>query len=170
MHLWNFTGIFSSANKIYRGREFFGLFSSLQETWRQETATFIHYIFVKGHVSVLLNTRFLGQPKKVHTKYDQVTFCLLLLVLSLLQFHHPLISLIPKSWSFVSASCQKLAILLVTKSYPTLQPHGLQHAKLLSVLQYPLELAQILLLARIWSSAASSSFCLQPFPVFLRQG
>ena len=169
MHLWNFTGIFSSANKIYRCREFFGLFSSLQETWRQEIATFIHYIFVKGHVSVLLNTRFLGQPNKVHTKYDQVTFCPLLLVLSLLQFHHSLISLIPKSWSFVKCFMSKI-ILLVTKSYPTLQPHGFQHAKLLSVLQYPLELAQILLLAQISSSAASSSFCLHPFPVILRQG
>ena len=165
-------------------------------------ATLIHYIS-KGARFYPPEYQTSGQPKKGDTKYDQVIFRLLLLVLSSLQSRHYLISLIQSPGPLSSVSCQKLAILLVASSvaqscptlcdpmncstpaslsitnsrsslrlmsYPTLQPHGLQHARLLSVLQYLPDLAQVLLLAHISSSAASSSSCLQPFPVILRQG
>lgn len=63
--IYGISQVFFLVQTRYTGAEsFLDCFIPFKETRRQEMATFIHYISVKGHVSTLLNTRFLGSLRK----------------------------------------------------------------------------------------------------------
>lgn len=108
---WGFTGNFSSANKIYRGRGVFLFLDSLQKSAGEEgkqpesrnlPVKIYSLPLCKGRVPALLNSR------KVHTKYDLESFFVHSLCLDTGLQH-----MSSKCWSFVKSSYVKLVILRV---------------------------------------------------------